>query len=909
MKIAITILGVVVGALIEDWPGAIVGGIGGFALALIIEFAFRQKREEWIQELTKIEQEFNAQRARIEALEATSAQPVGTAPIGQRPIPAETIPVSPPEEISMSAAVSKPAMTRAPEPSPVITKEKPQVAPPRVSKPARPNALWNWLFGGNAMVRVGIVVLFFGVAFLIKYAAEHVTLPVELRLSGIALGAIVLLVLGWRLRHRRGAYGLLLQGGGIGILYLVIFGAFRIWGVLPGGFTLVLLLAIGVFSAMLAILQNAPALAVAGVSGGFLAPILASTGGGSHVALFSYYLILNLGLFAIAWFKAWRVLNLVGFVFTFAIGALWGAQFYRPEFLASTEPFLMAFFLLYVGIAILFALRRATVLKDYVDSTLVFGTPVVSFALQLALLAEYEYGAAWAAVGMAVFYVLAAQILWRLKRASLQLLLECFVALSIGFATLAIPLALDAIWTSAIWAVEGLGAIWMGARQGRRLPRAFGVLLQFAAGIAFLDALHTVGRDWPLFNGHCLGALMIGGSGLIAARMLQREPEANALKFQHALAALLLIWGALWWLAGGFEEIDFWLSGARETHAILAYCAFSAALLGWAGNRWQWDLPRLGTFALLPALLFCAVIDLMGSAHPLAVYGWLAWPFAFAVLYFLLRKHEDIAPARSVALYHCVALWLGVFLLAWECGMRIEDWVGGGRIWSMVAWPLLPALAVLVLSARGERYWPFSRHLETYLVAGSAPMLVFMYAWVWYANFNSNGDPSPLPYLPLLNPLDLCVSFLVVIGFLWARAVRENTSHDFAQWREFFLPALGAVAFVWANGILLRSLHHYAEVPFALDAMLRSTLVQTAFSVFWTLLALGAMLSAHWKRHRALWVIGAVLLAVVVVKLFFIDLSRIAGVERIVSFIGVGVLMLIIGFFVPVPPRQKESLR
>ena len=127
------------------------------------------------------------------------------------------------------------------------------------------------------------------------------------------------------------------------------------------------------------------ALAVLGIVGGFAAPILTSTGGGSHVMLFAYYAVLNAGIFAIAWFKAWRLLNVVGFACTFIVGTLWGVTRYRPEDFATTEPFLILFFLFYVGIATLYALRRSLEVRRYVDATLVFGTPLVAAGLQGAL--------------------------------------------------------------------------------------------------------------------------------------------------------------------------------------------------------------------------------------------------------------------------------------------------------------------------------------------------------------------------------------------------------------------------------------------------------------------------------------------------------------------------------------------
>ena len=80
------------------------------------------------------------------------------------------------------------------------------------------NPVTRWLFGGNTLVRIGVIVLFFGVAFLLKYAAERDIVPIELRLAAVAVGAIALLIFGWRLRERRSGYALVLQGGGIGLI-------------------------------------------------------------------------------------------------------------------------------------------------------------------------------------------------------------------------------------------------------------------------------------------------------------------------------------------------------------------------------------------------------------------------------------------------------------------------------------------------------------------------------------------------------------------------------------------------------------------------------------------------------------------------------------------------------------------
>ena len=774
--------------------------------------------------------------------------------------------------------------------------------------PSAPSRLWNWFFGGNALVRIGIVVLFFGVAFLVRYATEHVQVPIEARLAGVALGAVAMLLVGWRLRDRAGGYGLVLQGGGVGVLYLVVFAAFRIWKLVPPELAFVLLVAIALASAILAVAQDSRSLAVAGVSGGFLAPLLASTGQGSHVTLFSFYLVLNIGVLFIAWYKAWRALNLLSLAFTFGIGAFWGSTYYRPEHFATTEPFLAAFFLLYVAIAVLYALRRAPRLNDYVDSVLVFGNPLVAAGLQLGLVKDMEYGAAWSAVALGAFYCALAYQIWKQHRESLQLLAECFIALGVAFATLAIPYAFDGRWTAASWALEGAAALWVGTRQNRRLPRWFGLLLQPAAGIAFLADSAGYAVALPVLNSGFVGGMTVALSGLFCAWYLNRHrDQAGA----DGISALALAWGAAWWLGTGWYEIDKFAQQDMIRSMQLVYAAATALAFVAARRRLDWPLAAYGTLALLPIMVLWAALWSGTHAHPFAGFGYAAWPAAFLALYWGLAQVEtDVADALAAGC-HCLALWLLALLAGWECAWQIDALVGEGRIWAEIGRPLVPALLAAWIATRTEASrWPFAPHLRVYVAYALAPVMTALWVWVLYINFASNADPAPLPYVPLLNPLDVAVALIAAIFLLWRAALgRVETLPALDRVIRAAPVWLGATGFVWANGVLLRTLHHWADVPFRLDAMLRSTLVQTSFSVFWTLLALGAMVFANRRRIRPLWVCGAALLGVVVVKLFIFDLSRISGIERIVSFLGVGVLLLVIGYLAPVPPRKEGESR
>jgi uncharacterized membrane protein len=877
--------------------GVVVGAMTGLFVALLFQKRTPVVGEQWQRDVEEALRELNRRLKAVESGARTEAAP------------------GPPEPV-LSAEVEPPEAQRdaVPEQSAPSSSAEPPLAPPQPAvppgippPPAPPSRLWSFLFGGNTLVRSGIVVLFFGVAFLLKYAAEHARIPIEARLSAVALGAIALLAIGWRLRFKRPGYALVMQGGGIGVLYLTVFAAFRIWQLLPPGIVLGLLVAMAVFSAMLAVLQDSRSLAAMGVTGGFLAPVLASTGGGSHVMLFSFYALLNLGILCIAWYKAWRVLNLLGFAFTFVIGLLWGSRYYRPDLFAATEPFLVLHFVFYVAIAVLFAIRQAASIRNRVDGTLVFGTPLIAFGLQLALVRDIEYGAAFSALGVSAFYLMLAKTLYHRSGEQLRLLVEAFIALGVAFATLAIPLALDGRWTSAVWALEGAAIVWVAVRQERRLACAFGVLLQFGAGVAFLLDTHGMRGGLPVLNSACLGAVFVSIAGLFCAWYLERRPPLFG-KAQRAVAVALFVWGTLWWFAGGIAEVDRRLAARYEVHAALAFFVASCVGFSLLSRRLAWRTAKYPALALLPLMALVALVDLADAPHPFARFGYLAWPLAFAGHYWILRRHE--ADTRHMDWWHGAALWLLSAFGGWEVGWQIGRAVEG-EAWRLIAWALVPGGILGFLISRGERIrWPVASRLRAYFVIGALPLAGFLWWWSIAINFRSNGAADPLPYVPIVNPLDLAQAAALIA--LWSWLVKLHgavNAPDFLKSGALRYAATGSAAFVVLNGVLLRTLHHWAGVPFDFDAMMRSMLVQAAFSIFWTVLAVCAMLLATRSALRALWIAGATLMAVVVAKLFFIDLSNVGGVERIVSFIGVGVLMLVIGYFSPVPPKTAAEVK
>jgi uncharacterized membrane protein len=829
---------------------------------------------------------------------------------------AQPVPVSSPSSISPSA--EPPA--RPPAPTPRATPDSPPTpaaAPRAAHRPAQPRApqaphvivdgIRRFFGGGNLLVRSGVIVLFFGIAFLLRYVAEHTRVPIEYRLSGVALGGLALLVMGWRLRTSRPGFALSIQGGAVGILYLTVFAAFHLYALMPPIAAFALLTSVAALSALLAVKQDSQALALLGVTGGFLAPILASSGSGDHVFLFGYYTVLNAGILLIAWFKSWRGLNLAGFAFTFGIGTVWGALTYRAADFATTEPFLILFFLFYVGIAVLFSCRQPPRLRGYVDGTLVFGTPLVAFGLQASMLHGRAFALAYSALAMSALYLGVAALLKQRRDDTQRLLIEAFLALGIVFLTVAAPLALGSRWNAAAWALEGGALVWIGCRQGRLLSRLFGALLLFASGFLFANQFGFAG-SFPTLPWNAYGAaLLVSGASIGSAGCLFVFAQAR----RHAetiLANLLFCWGVLWWSLGGLGELAHFVPAADLVAAALTFLSLSAWGVSLVHSRLPLPAAVAAALALFPIMLMFALGAATAQSHPFEHGGWIAWPVAFACLYAVLYGLEGALGTLAAGALHVASAWLLVALSSWETEWMVDFLVHGSRAWSVVGWAIIPAaaLAALALGLRRGTGLP-ARHREPYVIV-AAGLAFALSIWSLVAEFSMTGDVAPLPYLPLINPVDVVQLFVLLVLWSCWRVVRTVPSVIEAgvdpRVPAFALAALG---FLWVNASLLRTLHQWIQVPWSLSGMLQSTITQTTLSIFWATLALAAMLLATRKSDRAIWFAGAALLAAVIAKLFFVDLSSVGSIERIVSFVGVGALMLVIGYYSPLPPRASQT--
>lgn len=836
----------------------------------------------------------------------------------------------------------QPARVPAPEPVPPADIAIAAPAPVAVKAPVEPGivergvaAARDWLLGGNTIVRAGLVVLFIGLAFLARWAAGAGLIPIEVRLALVAAAGIALLAIGFNRRAARPAFALALQGGGVAVLYLTIFAGAILYPILPlpAAFALMVLVCLG--GCALALLQDAEGLAGASFAGGYAVPLLLGGEGGPVAVMFAYHALLNIGVLLLAWKRPWRTINLIGFIATFGIASFWGVLSYRPEDFAVAQAFLLLSVPIYLAAAILYARNRQGPVGRMVDSSLLFGVALAGFGLEVGLVRGFVYGSAFAALGFGALYLVLAIAVMRRGGESFRLLAETMLAIGVGFATLAIPLALGARWTGSAWALEGAGAFWVGMRQGRWMPRLFGLLLMLVAALMFMTMMENNVSALPLLNPVLMTGLLVALPAFAVAWWLRRPlPHSGsrwALAYtglERALAKPAFLIAFLLWCLALIAEVgrylpsgDTSLSPAPQFRAAiqqqLGMLGIVASAWGWslAGRRTGWAVAtwpgRVTLIMLFAGWLGQATLD----EHILYGPNWAVWIAAIGLhLDLLYRNDRDAAgagPALLSRASHVGGVWLAALLLVDCLWLGVDRGALWNSSWAGVVF-LVGAIAMLLALALwagrgGVARWPLDRHRTGYLWQAALPLAALVYGGSLLAALLADGDARPLPYVPLLNPVDLVVALGLGALVYWRRSILAAdpapTGSGWLRRRAAWI-ALAGLGFVALNMMWLRFAHQLLGVAWDGDALLDDHVVQTGLAILWTVLALGLMLFAHRRARRPLWLAGAALLVLVVLKLFFVDLSSAGGGARIVTFIVVGALMLVVGYLAPLPPRR-----
>jgi uncharacterized membrane protein len=510
---------------VDDFFGFIVFILIMVPLALIVMLAVimgRQNRyrDEIAQTLRKIEDALREDRKLLRELSQRPSSPVAKEPqpavfqpqtssvervLFQSPPPAAIEPEPRAEE-----TVTEIIMESAAEPAPAIAPENPwakadwqPAEPSRFELAAKQilREIWNWIIVGeghrpegvameyavasNWLLRIGVLILVTGIGFFLKYSIDNGLLGEQARVALSVLAGVGMIVGGVRLvggKYHLFSQGLL--GGGIAVLYFSVFAAHSFYHLVEAYPTFALMILVTACAATLAIRLDSMLVAIFAIVGGYCTPILLSTGQVNFPGLFSYMLLLGVGILAVNWYKQWHLLNFLGFFFNYLLffGSM---RKYEVGYFWQVLPFLIGFFVLYSTTVFLFCLVSRT--KSTLLDLLALIVNAAIFFLTAYHLIDEAYGQIWTAlltVALAAFYV--GHVYYCLaRRVADRELLIGFIGLAAFFVTITLPLLLSNQWITVSWSLQALVMLWMAGKLRSAFLRQAAYLLYLIVLVRF----------------------------------------------------------------------------------------------------------------------------------------------------------------------------------------------------------------------------------------------------------------------------------------------------------------------------------------------------------------------------------------------------------------------------------------
>ncbi len=765
---------------------------------------------------------------------------------------------------------------------------------------------WEKNLATRAPIWLGAIALSLAGVFLVKYSFEQGWISPAIRVAIGILFGLGMLGGGEWLRKKNARIGEALSAAGIADLFACFLAGIHLYKLIsPGvGFALMVLttaVAVGLS------LRQGPIVAIVGLIGGYLTPLLVRTGSGEASKLFAYLLVLQIGLLAVSKKRGWWPIAGASLAAGLLWVVVWVAEPYKPG-----DGLWLGLFLMISAASAVFAVISGSKEKApgsgaaSVSARGPIALGGIAVAASLGVLALVAGRAEFGVSEIAMFGLLGAAILFLAhRRADLEPL--AWVAATMTAAlTLAWGGSLNATSTPAelsrfLWGASALGALYaFGGYAGlwrARRPGRWGTLSAASALAFFLIVWAVANLRLPEvhFGAWSLGLAALGLVG--ALPLAQRRAVRPELK--PALAALAVAFTTFVSLAAPLELEKPWIAVAW---------ALEVAALVWLAGRF--DLTALRTLARIVAALTAVrlllnplVLDYPIGVQP--VWNWLLYGYgvpllAFALAARLARRQAALGrieraveagphpSARLAVELEAGAIGFGFALLTLQIRQLFHPGqlgIGGPTFleWSSYdgAWLLL-GLGLL---------WAERKARRKSLLWGGATVLALGFVATFIGPpllLNPLWDGSDVGGLPIFNLLLFAFGLPVVLFLL---AFGELMRRGWLRPAKVFAAAALLFAFLLITLEVRQAFHGGL-----LGQGVATTAERYAYSVAWLVFGLILLALGIARKSTALrWASLAVTL-LAVAKVFLYDASNLTGLYRVVSFLGLGASLLGLAF-------------
>jgi hypothetical protein len=860
---------------------------------------------------------------RVDRLEMDTLKLQGRFKHGQTP-EAEEAEIAPEEPVAAEAEAARPvpAAAKPVAPAQLPLQAKEEAEPEKIKSRTREE--WESFIGGKLLNRIGALALIIGLGFFLKYAFDKEWISETARVLIGAAAGFACIGLAYR-THKKGyqIFSQGLVGAGIAILYLSVYASFNFYSLIPQWIAFVLMSCVTALSLALGAYYNSLAIGMLGWAGGFLTPIMLSTGSANEIGLFTYIALLNVGLLAVIVMKPkWGVIEPCSWIATWALYFAWYFKYYNDADLIVTVFFVSVFWLLFLG-SDFARLRLLTMDASPLQHLVAVFNPVVFYIVLYGLVDYQHHG--WTApvtVAIAAVYIAAFRQL-KLRTAIREVVVIRYVLTAIALAVIATAVQFEDFRTVIGWAIEAAALLWAGIRWNRKFVSYSAVALFVLAGIKLIAtpgafAFEPVESFRVLFNERCLAFLVLALAVSTAAdRLPQLKPQTNVL-----VHAFHFAWCATLFALVTVETADLFrlnlltangpqlarLDFVRPLALSAIWLVLSLPLL-WIGLRRLLDPLIVSAMSLLglasgtllifglrfiPGSEFLPVFNSRAAAYALVLAGVLFFYWRTAAFNGERRWVKSIAPVFvylfSLLLFTLVTVELNDYFRQQMDGlagnaltaMRYSRTLALASAWAALSLPFVFAYRKMDLSALRISGLIILLISACFIVAGG----------IEYSPIDS--------FRLILNNRLACGLFVLAILFVhqfWL----SSASRDFRGKRNI-LRALQigiiATSFVLLTGETRDYFEHEIVITGAAGDALRglTNLEQLSLSGAWLLFSVVLMALGFWRSLRSIRIIAFVLFGFTILKIFIYDLSYLETLYRIYSFIGLGLILLAVSY-------------
>lgn len=655
---------------------------------------------------------------------------------------------------------------------------------PRVKKD------WERFIGEKLMSLVGIAILVLGIFFTVKWAIDKKLIGDAGKiLIGIICGT-ALIGVAHKVRKSFRTFSSILVGGGLAVLYFTVYIAYQDYHLLTQIPAFIAMVCVTIFAVILSLLYDRIELAIIALLGGFITPFFVSNNEGNYEVLFSYLLILNIGMLILSNYKKWKLVNIISYVATILIFMGWMTTKFDVAKGHAVGAFVFAslFYLVFFGMNIIYNIRHKNKFGAFEMGMLLSNT-FLYFGLGLyclnfinngfyngiftIILGSFNFGFAY------FFYK---------KRSVDKNLIYLLIGFVLTFVSLTAPIQLHGNYITLFWAAEMVLLYWLGQKSGIQLIRNTSLVV---LALALISLIMDWGKIYEsqsktvllvMFNKAFITGLVMIAALIIKKKLSKLDQEksiGNIIPLDRYTSILKLLKTAVIYLMFLLEIVHQMNTRIgnivfTETAIWLYHYLFIAVLFIYARKE-SFAIQKIvagATAFLLVLYVFAAksifnleIETLSGHLFPIVFLWHFTIPLLALINLYLLVQfvNKSLVPDDKIKTY---TPWfftvIGLFILSNEI-VRIWTWKDASNIVALmpiqtkaikIALPILWSIGSFALMLLGMRL-----RLKTYRII-SISLFALTILKLFIYDISDVGQGGKIAAFVLLGIILLIVSFL-----------------------------------------------------------------------------------------------------------------------------------------------------